>query len=133
VPRPLDLDRLRVRPPDVARLTELFYGARVPVADPEAIVTRACARGSVAPVAQPAGVGTGAPSLATLTAAHAEPSIIDDAAMLPAAIAEWRRIPLLALDTETTSLDPMRAELIGMSLAVAPGTVVVPPFAHVAP
>src|SRR2546426_8163274 len=43
------------------------------------------------------------------------------------------RAPLVALDTETSSLDPMRAELVGMSLAVAPGRSWYLPFAHVAP
>ena len=133
VPLPLDLDRLRVRPPDVARLAELFTELEFRSLIPKLSSLEPAPAGSVAPVAQPAGVGTGAPSLATLTAAHAEPSIVDDPAMLPAAIAEWRRAPLLALDTETTSLDPMRAELIGMSLAVAPGRSWYLPFAHVAP
>ncbi len=35
-----------------------------------------------------------------------------------------------ALDTETTSLDPMRAELVGLSIAVAPGEAWYLPFAH---
>jgi DNA polymerase-1 len=133
VPLPLDLDRLRVRPPDVARLAELFTELEFRSLIPKLSSLEPAPAGSVAPVAQPAGVGGGAPSLATLTAAYAEPSIVDDPAMLPAAIAEWRRAPLLALDTETTSVDPMRAELIGMSLAVAPGRSWYLPFAHVAP
>src|SRR5207249_719087 len=58
---------------------------------------------------------------------------VEQYADLAAAVAEWRRAPLLALDTETTSLDPMRAELVGMSLAVAPGRSWYLPFAHVAP
>src|SRR5207247_3800067 len=78
-------------------------------------------------------VATGAPSLATLTPARAGPATLDDPAQLPAAVAEWRRAPLVALDTETTSLDPMRAELVGMSLAVPPGRSWYLPFAHVAP
>src|SRR5438034_562802 len=48
-------------------------------------------------------------------------------------VAECRRAPLVALDTETTSLDPMRAALVGMSLAGAPGRSWYLPFAHVAP
>src|SRR5213076_2322570 len=60
------------------------------------------------------------------------PTILDDPAQLPAAVAEWRRAPLVALDTETSSLDPMRADLVGMSLAVAPGRSWYFPFAHVA-
>src|SRR5206468_6705867 len=40
---------------------------------------------------------------------------------------------LVALDTETSALDPMRAEIVGMSLAVAPSRSWYLPFAHVAP
>jgi DNA polymerase-1 len=39
----------------------------------------------------------------------------------------------VALDTETSSLDPLRAELVGLSLAVAPDRSWYLPFAHVAP
>jgi DNA polymerase-1 len=48
-------------------------------------------------------------------------------------LAECRRAPLVALDTETASLDPLRAELVGLSLAVAPDRSWYLPFAHVAP
>ncbi|MCM8593934.1 DNA polymerase I [Accumulibacter sp.] len=38
--------------------------------------------------------------------------------------------PLTALDTETTSLDPFAARLVGFSLAVAPGEAAYLPLAH---
>jgi len=48
---------------------------------------------------------------------------------------EWiRRIEaaeLTAVDTETTSLDPLTAELVGISLAVAPGHAAYIPVGHV--
>jgi len=133
VPLPLDLERLRVRPADVARLTELFTELEFRSLIPKLSSLEPAPAESVAPATPAAGVVTGAPSLATLTPARAEPSIIDDPAQLPAAIAEWRRAPLLAVDTATTSFDPMRAELVGMSLAGAPGRSWYLPFAHVAP
>jgi len=37
---------------------------------------------------------------------------------------------IVAIDTETTSLDPMEAELVGISLATAPGTACYIPLAH---
>jgi DNA polymerase-1 len=58
---------------------------------------------------------------------------VDDPAQLAAVIAECRTAPLVALDTETSSLDPRRAELIGLSLAVTPDRSWYLPFAHVAP
>ena len=38
--------------------------------------------------------------------------------------------PLTALDTETTSLDEMRAEIVGISLSVTPGVAAYIPLAH---
>ena len=38
--------------------------------------------------------------------------------------------PLVAVDTETTSLDYMRAELVGISIAVAPGEAAYVPLGH---
>src|SRR5881296_780748 len=121
VPLPLDLERLRVRPPDVARLTELFTELEFRSLIPKLASLEPAATASAVAVTPRDPVATGAPSLATLTPARAEPNILDDPAQLPAAVAEWRRAPLLALDTETSSLDPMRAELVGMSLAVRRG------------
>src|SRR5438876_195754 len=128
VPLPLDLEPLRVRPPDAARLTELFTELEFRSLIPKLSSLEGAAAEHPAPAAQQA-----PPSLATLTAVRVEPSIVDDPAKLAAAMAEWRRAPLLALDTETTSLDPMRAELVGMSLAIAPGRSWYLPFGHVAP
>ncbi len=52
---------------------------------------------------------------------------------LDAWLAEAREQGLLAFDTETSSLDPMTAELIGVSLATAPGRACYIPLAHRAP
>ncbi|MFC4277834.1 DNA polymerase I [Achromobacter aloeverae] len=41
--------------------------------------------------------------------------------------------PLVALDTETTSLDEMQARLVGISLSVTPGTACYIPVAHRGP
>src|SRR5207248_628067 len=57
----------------------------------------------------------------------------DDPAQLAAVVAECGRASLVALHTEATSLDPLRADLVGMALAVAPGRSWYLPFAHVAP
>ncbi|MGI9134346.1 MAG: DNA polymerase I, partial [Rhodoferax sp.] len=44
-----------------------------------------------------------------------------------------RSAELVALDTETTSLDEMRAEIVGISWSVAPGSAAYLPLAHRAP
>ena len=45
-------------------------------------------------------------------------------------IARLRAAPLAALDTETDSLDPMRARIVGISFAVQPGEAAYVPVAH---
>src|SRR5206468_12460276 len=104
---PLHLGGLRVCPPEVARLTQLFTEIEFRSLIPRLASLEPAATATVVAVTPRVPVATGAPSLATLTPARAEPTILDDPAQLPAAVAEWRRAPLLALDTETSSLDPM--------------------------
>ena len=52
-------------------------------------------------------------------------------AELDAWIARAFEAGVVAFDTETTSLDPMRADLVGVSLAVAPGDACYIPIGHV--
>ncbi|MDM7456865.1 MAG: DNA polymerase I [Tepidimonas sp.] len=56
-----------------------------------------------------------------------------DWAALDAWLARLRTAPLVALDTETTSLDAMRARLVGLSVSVAPGEAAYIPLAHDGP
>ncbi|MEO8487618.1 MAG: DNA polymerase I, partial [Betaproteobacteria bacterium] len=50
------------------------------------------------------------------------------------AFARWKAAiataPLVAFDTETTGLDPMSAEIVGLSFAIAPGEACYIPVAH---
>ncbi|MFD1340994.1 DNA polymerase I [Litorisediminicola beolgyonensis] len=55
---------------------------------------------------------------------------IRDAETLESWIAEARERGYLAIDTETTSLDEMRADLVGVSLCVTPGAAAYLPLAH---
>jgi DNA polymerase-1 len=136
VPLPLDLETLRVHPPDIARLNELFTELEFRTLIPKLEGLRDVGAGASdrsAPAAQRAPAVadlSGAPALARPSA---EPTIVDDPAQLAAVVAECRRAALVALHTEATSLDPLRGELVGMSLAVAPGRSWYLPFAHVAP
>ncbi len=57
-------------------------------------------------------------------------TVVDDASALPALVARLRQAPLVALDTETTSLEPHDAELIGLSLAASATEVWYLPFGH---
>ncbi|KAB2773459.1 DNA polymerase I [Brucella anthropi] len=55
---------------------------------------------------------------------------IRDIATLKLWLAEAVETGVLAFDTETTSLDPMQAELVGFSLALAPGRAAYIPLQH---
>jgi DNA polymerase I len=55
---------------------------------------------------------------------------VTDLASLEGWIAEARAAGRFAFDIETTSLDPMRAEFVGFSMAVAPGKACYVPIGH---
>ena len=61
---------------------------------------------------------------------HADYEAVRDTAALAAWIALIRERGHVALDTETTSLDEMRAELVGISLCVEPGHACYIPLGH---
>ncbi len=56
--------------------------------------------------------------------------LVQDEARLSAWIADAREAGFVAFDTETTGLDPMRAELVGLSLGLAGGRACYVPLAH---
>jgi DNA polymerase-1 len=121
VPISLELDRLAVSTPDREELERLFieleFRTLIPKLDLPELNSSAPAS-LVAPPANPA----------------APPAVVvSDIASLERVIAACRRAPLVALDTVTASLEPLRGELVGMSLAVGPGASWYLPFAHVAP
>jgi DNA polymerase I len=60
-------------------------------------------------------------------------TIVDDPARLFEIADRLRKTPLIALDTETSSLEPRDAQLIGLSLAAGPGEVWYLPFGHQPP
>ena len=62
---------------------------------------------------------------------HAAYVTIQDIATLDAWIAEAHDIGALAIDTETSSLDAMQADLVGVSMALAPGRAAYIPIGHV--
>jgi DNA polymerase I len=139
VPVELDLERLRVRSPDVARLTELFTAlefrsliSRLDRFEPSAAVAPPSPPVPAAPAPAPPPPPAPAPAPA-IAPAPGSATILDDPSRLAALIAELRRARLVALDTETTGLDPMRASVVGLSLAVAPDRSWYLPFGHVPP
>ncbi|WP_237477680.1 DNA polymerase I [Lichenibacterium dinghuense] len=64
---------------------------------------------------------------------HAKYRTVTTLDALDAVIAQAREAGVVAVDTETTSLDARRAELVGVALATAPGEAVYIPVGHLAP
>ena len=84
-----------------------------------------------APAPADAGAAVDAPTAAP--AAPIDPAgyeCIRDLAALEPWIARIRAQGFVAVDTETTALDEMRADLVGISLATAPGVACYIPLAH---
>ena len=75
---------------------------------------------------------TGDPAPADVPAAPAEKhyeAVVDEAA-LARWLAAIDQAELTAVDTETTSLDPMQARIVGVSLAIEPGRACYIPLGH---
>ncbi len=125
VPVEFDLDQLTMAEPDrdmvVRLLSELeFYSLARRFTGPGDAVEE--------PGAEP--VPVAADWLALDTAPACDCIIVDDPADIPGLVTRLRAAPLVGLDTETSSLEPHEAELIGLSLAASPSDVWYLPLAH---
>ena len=120
VPVELDLDRFALQEPDRDKLIQVL-------ADLEFYSLLKRLDGQAG---QPAPAVAAPPGPSTASGAPCAVAIVDDPSALPALAARLRRAPLLALDTETSSMAPREAELIGLSLAAGPTEVWYFPFAH---
>ncbi len=132
VPVPLELERAAVQAPDTEALVKVLTQLEFHT------LAKRYAGGDVRPAASTEAVRAGEePSaVAVPTAPSALPppavdvTVIDDAALLPDMIERLRAAPLVTLDTETSSLEPHDADLIGLSLAIEPGHAWYLPFGH---
>ncbi len=131
----VELDRsptdLKLRPRDVEALKQLYarYGFNAALRDLEA--------GNGGSTAKPAGAGS---SVATATPAADLPAqargryrLILSEDDLDALIRELEAAELICFDTETTSIDALRAELVGLAFATRAGEGAYIPVAHIYP
>ena len=84
-------------------------------------------------IAAAEGPVAGADDAGTDTGAGADYELVQTADALEAWIAEAVKAGAVAVDTETTSLDASRAELVGVSLSVSPGRACYIPLGHKQP
>jgi DNA polymerase-1 len=123
-PAPTDLT-LRER--DTAALRELYtrYEFKAALKDLDAETS-----GEPAAAAAPSGAAPNAIAPAPADARPGKYELITTPEQFERWLARLRAAPLIAFDTETSSIDAMRAELIGLSFAVESGHACYIPVAH---
>ena len=131
-PLPVGLDDLEVREPDPEALMGFLTAMEF-----RSLTRRIAERLKIDPpvmeAARPASDDHAEPEAVTAAVPfdHGAYVTIRDAATLAEWVAAARDQGFVAVDTETTSLDEMRAELVGVSLALAPGRAAYLPLGHV--
>src|SRR5580765_2257739 len=131
---PLSLEELTPGAPDLAALRELYtrYELRALLRQLEggdAGTPAAAANRSAPPGAAPP-----APDLTPPAAAiERRYETVSSWEQLERWLAALRAAPLFAFDTETTSLDYMKAEIVGVSFCIEPGVAAYVPLAHAYP
>jgi DNA polymerase-1 len=129
LPVVLDLPALELKPPDWNRLRDLFVELEFRTNAQEAA---AQAGETTTPT-----TGTAAPAAPVISRDY---QIIDTAEGVRNLVTAARKAPFVAVDTETvldagapSIITPLRANLVSMSIAIAPGKAYYLPFAHHAP
>ena len=135
---PLTLADLALRAPEKDRLRSLYdrfefkswlrdVDAGNAAPDAGAVIADRASRQDMRSFAPAEGGDAAAPPPAPVPR-HYE-TVLDEAALV-----RWldliRRAELVCFDTETTSLDPMQAQIVGLSFAVLPGHACYIPLAH---
>jgi len=145
VPLPMPIEQMALKQPDPERLRPFLVEnnfksilARLGMA-PASSDEIAAAPAVSAPPAETAAPAAKAEPAAPKAAPGDPPKIdraayalVQDETALQAWIARAGERGIVAFDTETTSLDAMRAELVGFSLALGPNEACYVPVAHVA-
>ncbi|MBT8402219.1 MAG: DNA polymerase I, partial [Gemmatimonadetes bacterium] len=116
LPVELALERLKVGEPDFAALRDIFLD--LDFRRLSETYTR---------------LALASDALESATAEEARYRVVTDPAEVEAWLDRARAVGRVALDTETTGPDPMRARLVGISLALADGDAAYLPFGHRSP
>ena len=122
---PAGPEDLVARPADAQRLALLFdrYGFRSWLAEMRGGAASSAAQAEEA----------GAPGVPVSDPVERRYSCVASIDQLEQWIVRLEQAPVVALDTETTSLDPMQARLVGLSLSIEPGEACYIPLAHCYP
>ncbi len=127
MPLDVSLQSLELREPDAEALLKFLSEMEF-----RTLTARVAERLGVAPPAVVSAPASDAPAVPEQPAIDLSGyEIVSDHAALDRWIAAIRDTGHVAIDTETTGLDEMRADLVGISLAVAPGKACYIPLGHV--
>jgi len=136
---PVSLEQLKRQPPDTDALRALYgkLELRSLLKQLDGAATGETASAPDAPAATGAPIIAGAPAAAGLNdgaqiiaAAPRNYETITTEAQLDEWLAKLSAAKLFAFDTETTSLEYMHAEIVGVSFAIAPGIAAYLPLRH---
>lgn len=125
---PYQLDDLNIKTPDNATLAELYRECEFRRWLSEVLASGQNAAKSSTPE-QGDLLAESPPEQANTAQATSYQTVLDKAAFTQM-LADIQNAQLAALDTETTSLDYMQADLVGLSFAVSPGRAWYVPVAH---
>jgi len=133
------LDALALRDVDSPALTDFYrrYGFKTWLRELESDAGGASGATGIGPAARGIGQPDGAQGFVLATAPAASGPAFEgryDTVLTLEALEDWaqrvEQAPLAAVDTETDSLDAMRAQLVGISLSVAVGEAAYIPLRH---
>ncbi|WP_130619238.1 DNA polymerase I [Dyella amyloliquefaciens] len=135
---PLDLPVTELKPRDrhIEQLRELFtrYEFKAALKELDAEAAGATGSAATAPASPPAGAS--APVVLEREAdtpalnMQGQYELVTTQAQLDGWLAKIASAPLIAFDTETTSIDSMQADIVGLSLSVEPGHACYVPLTH---
>lgn len=127
-PVPVPLAELAPRPPAPDKLAAFCAAQGF-----RSLLGRLGAKAPAPPAAAAAPTPAAAPVAALPEKVETRYELVTDLAALDRWIATARDRGLVAFDTETTGLDPLRAQLVGVSLAIEPGRACYIPVMHSPP
>jgi DNA polymerase-1 len=127
VPLDFTVQQLALRERDVDALRELYtrYEFKAALKELDSATTEVVTTPSPAPAAAETAAAVPEPF-----AAQGQYELVTTQAQFDAWLARLHDAPLIAFDTETTSLDPMQADVVGISLSVQSGHACYIPLGH---
>lgn len=126
---PFDLEQARTNNIDIQRVMEIFNELQFRTLT--ARLQKLLGQGTISAESEQMALFSAAPVKLGLPAKYdVRITIVDNEAKLASLVERLRSADRISFDTETTSTDPMQAELVGISLAIEEGNAYYIPVGH---